>query len=427
MLGVEGSNPFALTCGSSGNRGAIFFIHGMFRLKLNYLLFYAINGCLVPFIPLYLRQMELGDGEVGSVMAVSGLAVFFSPVLVTLIADTRLDARRVMGALLILAAASLMCIPLFSGFWAITVGFLIFNLLHVPVGPLQDGFTFSLQQRQLRAGSKPVGYHKIRVWGTIGFLIPGLLLYLLVKQWSVVTVVLYVAAGFALANGINALFLPRVPREQQILERRLPTAEAARVLFGRELRFLVIACFLLQMASASYYTFYPLYLSNEAGIPKSAAGMIMNIGVLIEIIFMLSFGRILRRFGERRFMLLGCAAMGLRMFLLAAFPNPACAVGIQAFHGMMVLVLHVGPIVIIDKLAGDRFRHSLQGLFMMLVVGGGRIVGNLAVGPIAAHGYQGAYWWATGLVMVAGLLLLLGYRPALLRESGGAAKVAAAA
>ena len=383
----------------------------MFRLKLHYLIAFAVNGCLVPFVPLYLRQMQMSDSEVGTIMAISGLAVVFSPVLVSFIADTHLDARRVMGGLLILSAASLMMIPLFSGFWGIMAAFLALNILYMPVAPLQDGITFALQQRQRREGRKPTGYHKIRVWGTVGFLIPGLLLYLLVKQWSYVTVVLYVAAGFALAAGLNAMFLPPVARVEQVVQRKLPTAEAARVLFGKGMIAFCAASFLLQMASASYYTFYPLYLTREAGIPKEFAGMIMNIGVAVEIVFMLSFGRIFQKLGSRRFMLLGCAVMALRMLLLAAFPTPGVAIGIQLFHGMMVLVMQVAPIVLIDRLAEDRFRHSIQGLFAMTVLGGGRIVGNLIVGPIAGYGYQAAYWWSTALVVIAGTVLYFGFRP----------------
>jgi MFS family permease len=140
--------------------------------------------------------------------------------------------------------------------------------------------------------------------------------------------------------------------------------------------------------------------------------MIMNIGVVIEIISMLAFGRMLRALGARRFFLLGAILMGIRMALLAIFPSPAVAIGIQVFHGMMVLLLQVGPIVLIDRLAKDRFRNSLQGLYLMAVIGGGRIAGNLVVGPIAAHGYQLAFGWSTALVISAFLLLLLAYRPA---------------
>lgn len=383
----------------------------MFRLKLHYLIVFGINGCLVPFISLYLRQMQMNDRQVGNIMAVSGLAVVFSPVLVSFIADRHLEARRVMGVLLILSAASLMMIPLFSGFWAIMAAFLALNMLYVPVAPLQDGFTFALQQRQLRGGQKPTGYHKIRVWGTVGFLIPGLLLYLLVREWTQVTVVLYVAASFALAAAINVMFLPAVPRAEQIVQRKLPTGEAARVLFGRGMIAFCISSFLLQMAAASYYTFYPLYLSTDVGLPKQFAGMIMNIGVVVEIIFMLAFGRMFQKLGSRRFLLLGYGLMGLRMLLLAAFPVPSVAIGIQLFHGMMVLAMQVAPIVMIDRLAEDRFRHSIQGLFAMTVLGGGRIVGNLVAGPIAGYSYQAAYWWSTLLVTVAAAVLYFGFRP----------------
>ena len=150
--------------------------------------------------------------------------------------------------------------------------------------------------------------------------------------------------------------------------------------------------------------------------------MIMNIGVVIEITFMLGFGRILRFFGPRGLMLLGSGVMALRLTLLAAFAHPAVAIGIQIFHGMMVLVMQIGPVVLIDRMAQDRFRHSMQGLFTMAVLGAGRIAGNLLMGPIARQGgYQTAFWFAAGLTGVSFILLLLGYHPA---ESAPAATVA---
>lgn len=390
----------------------------MFRLKLQYLLAIAVNGCLIPFIPLYLQQLGLSDPQISNVMAVSGLAVILSPVLATLIADAHLDARHVLGSLLILASICLVGIPLLHGYMAIVAGFLAFNILFMPVMPLQDGMNLAMQEYQRRLGLKPIGYHKIRVWGTIGFLVPGLLLYLLVKQWSIVTVVLYVAGGFAMLAGINAMLLPRTIRDQDVLARKLPTAEAARALFGGRMLIFCVASFLLHMASQSYYTFYPIYLFQKAGIPRANAGMIMNIGVIIEIPCMLAFGRMLGKLGPRRFLLMACVLMAIRMALLGAFPTPAVAIGIQALHGMMVLLLQVAPVVLIDRLADDRFRNSIQGLYVMVVIGGGRIVGNLAAGQIADRGYQLVYWWATGLVLVATLLLMIGYHPRQKRPSG---------
>jgi len=386
----------------------------MFHLRLQYFLNFAVNGCLVPFMPIYFQQQHLDNAQIGMVMGVAGLAVVLSPVLVTLIADAHLDARKVLAGLLILTAASLVVLPVFGTFMAILCGWLLTNIVHVPIIPLQDGVNFAIQEQRKRRGLKAVPFHKVRVFGTIGFIVPAVALYLLVDKTQGVTVVLYLAAGFALLAGINSLMLPPVGERDSSAERKLPTVEAARVLFGNRMRVFCIASFLIQMAAACYYTYYPVYLTDARdglGISREWSAMIMNIGVVVEIGFMLAFGRLLAYFGPRRLLLAGVGVMLLRMALLAAFAHPAVAIGTQACHGAMVLVITVIPTVLLNNMAEARFRHSLQGLFAMLIMGGGRIVGNFAAGPIARHGYNAAYWWAAGLMIVAGLLLVVGYHP----------------
>ena len=383
----------------------------MFHLRLQYFLNYAVNGCLIPFMSIYFQQMHLDNMQIGMVMGVASLAVVLSPVLVTLIADTHLDARRMLAGLLILTAVSLVVLPLFGTFLAILCGWLMTNIVQIPINPLQDGINFAIQEQRSKKGLQPAPFHKVRVWGTIGFITPGLALYLLVRRTQDVTVVIYLAAAFALAAGLNSLMLPPIGEREKSSERKLPTIEAARVLLGRKMLIFCIASFLFQMAAACYYSYYPIYLTNGLGISKQWSAMIMNIGVLGEILFMLSFGRLMAYFGPRRFLLLAASVMLVRMTLLAAVASPYIAIGTQVCHGAMVLLLQVGPIVLLNKMAEARFRHSLQGLFAMLVIGGGRIVGNFAVAPIARHGYNAAYWWAAGLVLVAGVLLAVGYHP----------------
>jgi MFS transporter, PPP family, 3-phenylpropionic acid transporter len=383
----------------------------MFHLRLQYLLNYAVNGCLIPFVSIYLQQKHLDNMQIGMVMGVAGLAVVLSPVLVTLIADAHLDARKVLAGLLLMTAGSLVVLPLFATFLAILCSWVVTNIVQVPVNPLQDGINFAIQEQRSRSGLKAVPFHRVRVWGTVGFIVPGLALFLLVRRTQDVTIVFYLAAGFAAAAGLNSLMLPPIGDRAAPSERRLPTLEAARVLLGRKMLVFSIASFMLQMASACYYSFYPVYLTKGLGISKEWSAMVMNIGVLGEILFMLAFGRLMGYFGARRFLLVGSAVMLVRMVLLAAVPNPYVAIGTQVCHGAMVLLLQVGPIVLLNSMAEARFRHSLQGLFAMLIMGGGRIVGNFAAGPIARYGYSAAYWWAAALVLAGGVLLAVGYHP----------------
>src|ERR1035437_363866 len=128
----------------------------MASLKLQYLLSFGINGCIVPFLPLYLRQLQLTDTQVSDVMALSGIAVLLSPVIVTLIADIHLDGRRIVAFLLAAVAACLFAIPTLAGFSAVLLGFLVLNIVLVPIYPLQDGIYLAAQEHQRSLGKTAI-------------------------------------------------------------------------------------------------------------------------------------------------------------------------------------------------------------------------------------------------------------------------------
>ena len=168
------------------------------------------------------------------------------------------------------------------------------------------------------------------------------------------------------------------------------------------------AMWLLAAVSGSYYSFYPLYLTESVGIGAQWVGLISNLGVLVELGFMLAFGKLVDRFGLKAVVMAGVAAVLVRMVLLAAFPNPAVAVGTQLFHGLMVLLLFVTPPVFLNARASDAFRSSMQGLFAMLVFGTGRMTGTFTSGWVAeGFGYPAVYAVAAGASLLAGGVLLL--------------------
>jgi PPP family 3-phenylpropionic acid transporter len=93
------------------------------------------------------------------------------------------------------------------------------------------------------------------------------------------------------------------------------------------------------------------------------------------------------------------------MLLMALWPTPAIAIGTQLLHGMTVLALLIVPPVFINQHAEDRYRHSMQGLYAMAVMGSGRIAGNLIAGPISRWNLQAVYGSAAFLSVAAMVLL----------------------
>jgi len=376
--------------------------------KAIYFLIFALGGSIVPFISLFFQQHGLKKDEIGYIYSVAAIAVVLSPILLTYLADSRIDARKILAGAMTIAAAALAVLYMTNGFLATLLIYTIHYLAYIPLSTLTDGITFGVMKRREEQGLPVTPYHRVRVWGSLGFMLPSVILYFVVKK--TVTPILAVGGAFGVLGAITALMLPNPDVGEKKPESRVPTGEAARRMFRGPLLIFCIASFLLNAGQAPYYTYYAIYLKEKVGIGQQWVGMIGNIGVIVEISFMLCFAWLLRRWGLKKLMIVGAACVSVRMLLMALWPTPLVAVGTQVFHGMTVLVLLVAPPVFLNQHAEDRYRHSMQGLYAMAVMGMGRIVGNLIASPISRWSLQGVYGSAAVLSVIAmGLLWVAFY------------------
>ena len=114
-------------------------------------------------------------------------------------------------------------------------------------------------------------------------------------------------------------------------------------------------------------------------------------------------------FGIRTLLLMAMAFTALRLGLIASTTDPWVVVGTQVFHGIFLIAGGVLPQMVLDDAAEDRFRHSMQGVYVM-VGGARRVIANLLAGPIAAWSLPGLYWIAAGLCAASAVLILVAFR-----------------
>lgn len=394
-------------------------------LKRQYLVLFAIEGSVLPFIPVYLADHQgLTDGQIGAVLAAGSAALLVTPLIVTALADARVPTRALLAGALLLTGAGIGTLGAQSGYLVALLAFGLYALAFEPCKPLLHGLFFSLQDEPDASG---IGFHRVRVWGTVGYMLPSVLLYfaldvgasLGVLPWLTVALCLIGVAGARAlpqpgltvsitplgAEGIGSGRSPDRSRVAILVGAGVALREAARVLGRRPVRRLWLGMFAMQVTVAAWGAFYPLHLTRVVGVDARWVGLIINVGVVVEIGYMLGFGWLLYRLGWRRLMTGGALGQALRLGLLAASPTLAVAIGTQLLHGFVVIVTLVGSRVLINESAPEHARHSGQGLYTMSVLGGGRVVGSLAAGAVAGLGLPVLFAASAALAVVgAGLL-----------------------
>lgn len=358
----------------------------MLEIRRQFFFSYAAVGSIMPLITVFLREQGgFGYFEIGAAMSLMGLPMLCSPALITLLADRHLDTRRILAGAY-LCSAVVLSILFFSEHLALTLTLFFFHgLASVAMIPLQDGYFFSLVEERRRRGEESLEYPRIRIWGTIGYILPTLLLFYPLLKGAEARTILPCAVFFCLLSLANSFTLPAVARAAGVTARRLPSREAFAAIVSPRARWLSIGLLFALLAAATYYGFIANYLHEVVGISKPNIGLIINLGVVIEVGCTLLMPWLHERIHLKGILVLGVACMVTRMLLLAFFPTPLVAVLAQLGHGFEVLALYIGPVMFLNRLAEDEFRNSIQGVYTMAVAGTARVLGSLLAGFMAAH------------------------------------------
>lgn len=386
-------------------------------------------GSIAPYASVYLEGRGLGDAQIGLVMSLGGLSVLMMPATMSLLADLKLEHRVLLRSIFIGAVTSLSLMLASRSFWWLLPAFWLWSMAISPMMSMVDGLLFSIRGIRDAAGQSTPPYHRIRVFGTMGFITPSFVLYVLMAYYQApVSVALACGVAISVIAMGNTFLLPKThgpmgkptppaevpdPHPPTGKGKSLPTLLALRCLLQPDLALFCAAMWLTQAATAAYYTFYPLYLTRIIGVQDQWLGLISAVGVVFEIGYVLAFGWLLKKLGVRWLLILGVTGVGLRLVLLWAFPTLTVAVGTQLLHGLTVLAIFVLPPLYLNHRAEPRFLNSMQGLYAMIVFGTGRIAGNIFAGQIA-EAFDGnilmVFAWSSGFAGAAILLFVLFFR-----------------
>lgn len=391
----------------------------LFPIKVQFFLSYGVIGSLGPLLALILRDSKnFEPRQIGIALAVSSVGMLFSPGIMTFLADRNFDSRKILRIIFAATACSLSAVYYLQDPIAVTVAWALYSTIFIPTLPLLDGYYFN-STRNHNPGNLLPGhsYQFVRVWGSIGFMLPAFALFFVLDSPASAINALWCAVAWCLFAFVGTFALQPCNVKQSV-RRATPTREAMRIIFSRSTLPMCVGLFLVYVAANCYFPYLSVFFTDEVGIDLKWIPLISAIGVTFEIGYLLGLGPIRRLIKIKGIMVLGLASMGARLALLAAFPSISASILIQLVHGLEILAMFVVPVIYLDRVAGDGFRNSIQGAFTVVITVPARLVGFLLAGEIAqASSSTEVIYTASLLAFAAMLVILFTFRPSSVNDS----------
>lgn len=435
----------------------------------------AIWGAWLPLIFGYLPSLGFTDGQQSWILNAFAIGAIVAMFFSNQFADRKFAAEKFMsfshliGGLAMLGlfflkhdaavdadqlkamSAGTVGNPLFVPFFGLM---LLHCLFYVPTLSIANTIAFS----HLSDAKKDFGI--VRMGGTLGWILVAWPFVFILVDWAKVPALsssslkdwfgaifangltgpelqagvrttLLVSAIISLALSVFSLTLPHTPPKPKEGQ-----SQAWLEAFGLLAKPFVLVLFLVTFLDAFVHNLYFAWTGSFLGAAKEVGGVgiagnwimpTMTIGQVAELLTMGVLGAVLAKLGWRMTMIIGILGHAARFGVYAFFADHQSAiVAVQILHGICYAFFFATLYIFIDEYLPKDIRTSAQGLFNMLVFGGGPLA-SYYFGPMLLKHYTNAdkvvewnklFLIPCGAALAAAVLLALLFHP----PSAGAPK-----
>ncbi len=366
------------------------------RLSIMMFLQFFVWGAWFVTLGTYLNASGFAGSDIGLAYLTNNIGAIIAPFFVGMIADRFFASEKVAGVMHLTGAVVLYYVSGLTGVWPILLGLLVYNACYMSTLGLVNSISFAQMEHP------DSQFPGVRVWGTIGWIVAGLGISLVlaprVGNVEASNVPMIMAAACSALLGFYCFSLPSTPpagKGEKVTLGDILGVEALALFKDRSFAVFAFASLLISIPLAFYYGFTNLFL-NELGM-EGAAGK-MSMGQMSEVVFMVAMPFFFKRLGVKWMLLVGMLAWVLRYGFFAYGSMDLFGLlylGIL-LHGICYDFFFVTGQIYVDRKAGVEIRASAQGLIALLTYGVGMAIGSYLAGQVVEmYVIEGGHDWQT--------------------------------
>lgn len=332
---------------------------------------FLVVGLYMPFWPVWLAQARgLDATQIGLILGLTTWITVLSNPVAAHLAD-RSGRRR--PVLVVLALGATLCTAGFAfahELWALVVVAVALGLFFPPIIPIGENMSL------LAIGHRDLHYGRIRLWGSVTFIIAswGGGLWLAGRDIDFVFWLVMASYGTLI---LACLALPDV----RVGPSAANSAPIMALLKQPGFVIFMITGGLIQGSHAAFYGFASVHW-YRAGISEFWIGFLWAEGVVAEILLFLASAWLIRRLGFAGLLLIGAGAGVIRWSATALTTDLGALIAIQPLHAFTFAATHLGAMHFIQRYAPPGATATAQSLYSALAIGAVLAAVTMAAGAI---------------------------------------------
>ncbi len=344
------------------------------RLSRFYFFYYFFVGSFVPYWGIYLQSENFSPSSIGILLSLFQISRIVAPNFWGWLADH--TGHRVKWIKLTSFLGLIGFIGIFwaKGFFWIFLVMLALSLFTSSTLPLAESLTLA------HLATTDGHYSRIRLWGSIGFIVASLFLGYLIDLQGI-NILLWV---LLIAQAI-IFFLSNTIPETQDIQHKTNDLSIWKIIKTPSVIALLIGCTLMVSAHGVLYNFYSIYLKDH-GYSSGTIGWLWAVGVICEILIFMAMPKILRRYSLKAILLMSLFLGVIRFILIGASPDHLYLLFMaQMFHAATFGSFHAASIEVIAYYFKGRNQTRGQAIYNSVAYGIGGTIGGLGGGYLIQY------------------------------------------